>query len=191
MCRIVVFVRSGVISLEMVPSIIRKGISQQPPPPYFQPLQEGMCSVLTGHEMYQPPLEEEQMGGGGIPGLKNWVTRSFGAGNNGLGEEGVWDLVVLLVQWGMGTCRDPSIHLAREHLSIEVSQGIGGLVGMKPICGTIVARRKAKQGKEDKFTWVSPRSLYLPLLSILIFFSSLGYSCCLQDMKNFTHCKSL
>ncbi|XP_038971853.1 AP2-like ethylene-responsive transcription factor CRL5 [Phoenix dactylifera] len=88
MCRIVVFVRSGVISLEMVPSIIRKGISQQPPPPYFQPLQEGMCSVLTGHEMYQPPLEEEQMGGGGIPGLKNWVTRSFGAGNNGLGEEG-------------------------------------------------------------------------------------------------------
>ncbi|XP_038970250.1 AP2-like ethylene-responsive transcription factor CRL5 [Phoenix dactylifera] len=61
---------------------------QQPPPPYFQPLQEGMCSVLTGHEMYQPPLEEEQMGGGGIPGLKNWVTRSFSAGNNGLGEEG-------------------------------------------------------------------------------------------------------
>ncbi|XP_008796976.2 AP2-like ethylene-responsive transcription factor CRL5 [Phoenix dactylifera] len=64
---------------------------QQPPPPpspYFQPLPEGMCSVLPGHEMYQPPLEEEQMAVDGIPGLKNWVSSGFSGGNNGLGGEG-------------------------------------------------------------------------------------------------------
>ncbi|EHA8587157.1 AP2-like ethylene-responsive transcription factor ANT [Cocos nucifera] len=62
---------------------------QQQPSPYFQPLQEGMCSLLPGHhEMYQPPLEEETMTVDGIPGLKNWVSCSFGGGNNGLGGEG-------------------------------------------------------------------------------------------------------
>ncbi|XP_010941959.1 AP2-like ethylene-responsive transcription factor ANT [Elaeis guineensis] len=61
---------------------------QQQPSPYFQPLQEGMCSLLPGHEMYQPPLEEETMTVDGIPGLKSWVSSSFSGGNNGLGGEG-------------------------------------------------------------------------------------------------------
>ncbi|XP_077220205.1 AP2-like ethylene-responsive transcription factor ANT isoform X2 [Tasmannia lanceolata] len=37
---------------------------------YFQPLQEGICSGLTGHGIHQTPIEEEL-------GLKNWVARHY------------------------------------------------------------------------------------------------------------------
>ncbi|XP_038983596.1 AP2-like ethylene-responsive transcription factor CRL5 [Phoenix dactylifera] len=56
--------------------------------PYFQPLQEGLCSGLTGHEIFQGPLEEEPMADDGIPSLRNWVAGHYGTCNNGLSEEG-------------------------------------------------------------------------------------------------------
>ncbi|KAJ8638250.1 hypothetical protein MRB53_012517 [Persea americana] len=68
--------------------------------PYFQPLQEGMCSGVTGHEMFQTSMEEgpkvHQPAGcslqlppvaeDGIPGLKNWATR-LNTPNHSLGEK--------------------------------------------------------------------------------------------------------
>ncbi|XP_073014223.1 AP2-like ethylene-responsive transcription factor ANT isoform X2 [Typha latifolia] len=55
---------------------------------YFQPLEEGMCSGLTGHGMYQAPLEDAAMPGDGIPTLRTWVARHYGASTNEFGEEG-------------------------------------------------------------------------------------------------------
>ncbi|KAG2724090.1 hypothetical protein I3760_01G001400 [Carya illinoinensis] len=44
----------------------------------------------------------------------------------------------------------PWIRLGREPPSIEVLQGIDGLVDMKPICGTTATKKKARVGKECK-----------------------------------------
>ncbi|XXG63966.1 hypothetical protein AAC387_Pa05g2039 [Persea americana] len=66
--------------------------------PYFQPLQEGMCSGLTSHGMYQTPMEEgtkeSQLAGCNLqltsvaddPGLKGWVAR-LNATDRSLGEK--------------------------------------------------------------------------------------------------------
>ncbi|WOK92251.1 hypothetical protein Cni_G00942 [Canna indica] len=55
---------------------------------FLQPLQEGMCSGLAGHDMYQAPMEEGAMVEDGIPSLRNWVARNYNACSNGLGDEG-------------------------------------------------------------------------------------------------------
>ncbi|CAL9020321.1 unnamed protein product [Prunus brigantina] len=44
----------------------------------------------------------------------------------------------------------PLTHLGRELHSTEVSQDIDGLVDMRPIFGTTVARRKGKPEKDGK-----------------------------------------
>ncbi|XP_058080879.1 AP2-like ethylene-responsive transcription factor CRL5 isoform X2 [Magnolia sinica] len=54
---------------------------------YFQPPQEGMCTGLTAHDMYQTALEvapkeaQVPLMADGIPGLKNWVARHYSAGH--------------------------------------------------------------------------------------------------------------
>ncbi|KAG1366668.1 AP2-like ethylene-responsive transcription factor CRL5 [Cocos nucifera] len=76
--------------------------------PYFQPLQEGLCSGLTGHEMYNGPLEEP-MADDGIPSLKNWVAGHYDAVNNGL------DLQPLSLSMSPGT--QSSCVTATQHIS--------------------------------------------------------------------------
>ncbi|XP_009397318.2 AP2-like ethylene-responsive transcription factor CRL5 [Musa acuminata AAA Group] len=51
--------------------------------PYFQPLQQGICSLLTSHEMYQAPLEGQAVRDEAIPRLRNWVT---GGSNGDVGD---------------------------------------------------------------------------------------------------------
>ncbi|WOL10918.1 AP2-like ethylene-responsive transcription factor ANT [Canna indica] len=51
--------------------------------PYFQPLQEGMCSGLTSHELYDTTMEGSTTDDG-IPSLKTWLDRQY---NNGFCEE--------------------------------------------------------------------------------------------------------
>ncbi|KAL6012888.1 hypothetical protein ACLOJK_003377 [Asimina triloba] len=70
----------------------RQLIQSQQHHPYFQPLQEGMCSALAAHDLYQAPMEmvskEAQMPlmADGISGLKNWVARHYSAGH-AMGEK--------------------------------------------------------------------------------------------------------
>ncbi|RRT70050.1 hypothetical protein B296_00035920 [Ensete ventricosum] len=57
--------------------------------PYFQPLQQGICSLLTSHEMYQAPLEGQAVRDETIPRLRNWVTGgSNGDVGDGMGGSG-------------------------------------------------------------------------------------------------------
>ncbi|XP_020095430.1 AP2-like ethylene-responsive transcription factor ANT isoform X1 [Ananas comosus] len=51
--------------------------------PFFQPLQEGVCSVLGGHDMYHASLVEDPM-----VGDSNWVPRSYNGGSSGINDEG-------------------------------------------------------------------------------------------------------
>ncbi|CAL9132771.1 unnamed protein product [Musa textilis] len=55
---------------------------------YFQPLQEGMCSGLTSHEMYEATMGEGSTAYEGIPSLKSWVDRQYNACGNALCEGG-------------------------------------------------------------------------------------------------------
>ncbi|KAG0498973.1 hypothetical protein HPP92_003664 [Vanilla planifolia] len=55
---------------------------------YFQPLQEGLCSGLSGHDMYNATLVEEQMAHHGFPSLKNWVAGHYNGGNSVIGGDG-------------------------------------------------------------------------------------------------------
>ncbi|XP_077233899.1 AP2-like ethylene-responsive transcription factor ANT [Tasmannia lanceolata] len=96
--------------------------------PHFQTFQEGICSGLSGHGMYQTPVEEEHkqnhlvpsMTGDEIPGLKNWVARHYptnhslehkmanflgngGGGSGSVGPMGFGDLQSLSLSMSPGS----------------------------------------------------------------------------------------
>nr|AGI62040.1 AP2-4 [Erycina pusilla] len=91
---------------------------QQPPfrqqSSYFHPQQEGICSAMTGHDMYAGSLEEENMGDHGFPSLKNWVARHYNGGINVMGGDEV----------GMGSASVGPIGYGDLHsLSLSMSPG--------------------------------------------------------------------
>lgn len=81
---------------------------------YFQPLPEGMCSALAGHELYPSALEEEHMADHGYPSLKNWVARHYNGGINVMGGD----------EAGMGSGSVSAIGYGDLHsLSLSMSPG--------------------------------------------------------------------
>ena len=73
--------------------------------------------AFRGHEVYQTPFKE-----GKKRGLRSLIRSRLSIGS-------------------------PLMHLDRGLHSIEVSQGIDGLVDMKPIYGTTVVRKLEEAGK--------------------------------------------
>ncbi|KAG0482383.1 hypothetical protein HPP92_010467 [Vanilla planifolia] len=98
---------------------------------YFQPLEEGMCSTLTGHEIYDAPMEE-QMAEHELPCFKSWVARHY----NGSAAYG--DLHPLSLSMSPGSqssCITAPQHLsspvASDSLALDVSKKRGAAKGVQ------------------------------------------------------------
>ncbi|URE21729.1 AP2-like ethylene-responsive transcription factor [Musa troglodytarum] len=84
--------------------------------PYLQPLQQGICSLLTSHEMYQAPLQGQAVRNEAVPRLKTWVPMDYNGGNAGpVGAMGYGELQSLSLS--MGSVSQPSCVTAPQHAS--------------------------------------------------------------------------
>ncbi|KAJ8470105.1 hypothetical protein OPV22_024448 [Ensete ventricosum] len=82
--------------------------------PYLQPLQQGICSLLTSHEMYQAPLQGQAVRNEAVPRLKTWVPMDYTGGNAGpVGAMGYGELQPLSLS--MSSVSQSSCVTAPQH----------------------------------------------------------------------------
>lgn len=129
---------------------------------YFHPPQEGMCSAITGHDLYPAPLEEEHMADHGFPSLKNWVARHYNGGINVMGgdEAGIGSGSVAAIGYGdlhslslsMSPGSQSSCVTAPQHLScVGGSDCIALDVSKKRIAGKAVQKQPVHRKSIDTF----------------------------------------
>ncbi|XP_020600239.1 AP2-like ethylene-responsive transcription factor ANT [Phalaenopsis equestris] len=129
---------------------------------YFQPLQEGICTALTGHDMYPAPLEEEHMGDHGFPSLKNWVARNYNGGINVMGgnEAGMGSGSVAAIGYGdlhslslsMSPGSQSSCVTAPQHIScVGASDCMALDVSKKRMAGKGVQKQPVHRKSIDTF----------------------------------------
>ncbi|RWW29323.1 hypothetical protein GW17_00006152 [Ensete ventricosum] len=81
--------------------------------PYFQPLQQGICSLLTSHEMYQAPLEGQAVRDETIPRLRNWVTGGSNVDvGDGMGGSGPVAAAAAAAAMGYGDLQSLSLSMS-------------------------------------------------------------------------------